>query len=148
MGLSGGFADHPVPALASLSIALASSPAEVVLITGRGWRLDPSFSEGAAAGLFSIVLKPAPQKAVDTMLDQAQGLPLKASVAVYQKAQKQILSEYPWVPLFYPVQYDFVNPRITGFDHHPVWGFIYQNWKTKGDSADRLVLERVPEPRR
>ncbi|ULH17057.1 ABC transporter substrate-binding protein (plasmid) [Deinococcus sp. KNUC1210] len=70
-------------------------------------------------------------KQVDAMLDQAQGVPLKASVTIYQKAQKQILSEYPWVPLFYPVQYDFVNPRISGFDHHPVWGFIYQNWKTQ-----------------
>lgn len=70
-------------------------------------------------------------KAVDTLLDQAQGVPLKASVPMYQKAQKMILADYPWVPLYHPVVYDFVNPKIQNFSHHPVWGFLYQDWDLK-----------------
>lgn len=70
-------------------------------------------------------------KAVDTLLDQAQGVNLKASVTLYQKAQKMILADYPWVPLYYPVVYDFVNPNIQNFSHHPVWGFVYQDWNLK-----------------
>ncbi|WP_161880974.1 ABC transporter substrate-binding protein [Deinococcus alpinitundrae] len=70
-------------------------------------------------------------KAVDTLLDQAQGVNLGASVTLYQKAQKMILADYPWVPLYYPVVYDFVNPKIQNFSHHPVWGFVYQDWNLK-----------------
>ncbi len=70
-------------------------------------------------------------KAVDATLDKAQGVNLKASVPMYQQAQKTILADHPWVPLFYPVVYDFVNPRIQNFSHHPVWGFVYQNWSVK-----------------
>ncbi|WP_019587702.1 ABC transporter substrate-binding protein [Deinococcus apachensis] len=70
-------------------------------------------------------------KEVDRILDQAQGVNLAASVKLYQKAQKMILADYPWVPLYHPVQYDFVNPRIQNFERHPVWGLMYQNWSVK-----------------
>ncbi|WP_420594012.1 ABC transporter substrate-binding protein [Deinococcus sp.] len=70
-------------------------------------------------------------KTVDALLDQARGVNLKASLPLYQKAQKLILADTPWVPLYYPVVYDFVNPRLQHFSHHPVWGFVYQNWNVK-----------------
>ena len=50
-------------------------------------------------------------------------------LGLYQKIQKRILSENPIVPLYYPVEYDFVSPKVGGFKVHPVWtGAVYANW--------------------
>ena len=69
--------------------------------------------------------------AVDQQLQALRGQPLKQALPGYQKAQKQILADFPWVPLFNPVQYNFINPRLTGTDVHPVWAYVYQDWKVK-----------------
>lgn len=53
-------------------------------------------------------------------------------IALYQKAQKQILADQPVVPLYYIVDYEFVSPKIGGFRIQPVWGgSLYANWYLK-----------------
>ena len=47
---------------------------------------------------------------------------------LYQKIQKQILSDHPIVPLYYTVTYDFVSPKVGGFYIHPVWHRAYADW--------------------
>ncbi|WP_420593863.1 ABC transporter substrate-binding protein [Deinococcus sp.] len=69
--------------------------------------------------------------AVDKQLAGLRGLPLDQALPGYQKAQKEILADFPWVPLFNPVQYNFINPRLTNTDVHPVWAYVYQDWKIK-----------------
>lgn len=69
--------------------------------------------------------------AVDTQLKSLRGQPLAQALPGYQKVQKQILADMPWVPLYNPVQYSFVNPCVTGMLVHPVWTYVYQDWKIK-----------------
>lgn len=69
--------------------------------------------------------------AVDQQLQALRGQPLKQALPGYQKVQKQILADFPWVPLYNPVQYNFINPRLTNTDLHPVWNYVYQDWKVK-----------------
>ncbi len=50
-------------------------------------------------------------------------------LALYQEIQRQILGDYPVVPIFYHVNYFFVSPRIEGYSIHPVWGgWTYADW--------------------
>ncbi len=69
--------------------------------------------------------------AVDQQLEALRGQPLKQALPGYQKVQKQILADFPWVPLYNTVQYNFINPRLTQTDLHPVWNYVYQDWKVK-----------------
>ena len=69
--------------------------------------------------------------AVDTQLKSLCGEPLAQALPGYQKVQKQILADMPWVPLYNPVQYSSVNPRVTGMLVHLVWTYVYQDWKIK-----------------
>ena len=66
--------------------------------------------------------------ATDAQLTKLRGQALKAALPGYQAVQKQILSDFSWIPLFNPVQYNFVNPRVTNVAVHPVWGNVYQDW--------------------
>lgn len=68
---------------------------------------------------------------VDAQLAKLRGLPLKQALPGYQKVQKQILADAPWVPLYNPVQYNFINPRITNTNVHPVWSYVYQDWRLR-----------------
>jgi oligopeptide transport system substrate-binding protein len=66
---------------------------------------------------------------VDRELDQAQYMPNETKrLQLYQKIQKQILSDHPIVPLYYTVTYDFVSPKVGGFYIHPVWHRVYADW--------------------
>ncbi len=69
--------------------------------------------------------------AVDAQLVKLRGQPLKQAIPGYQKVQKEILADAPWVPLYNPIQYDFVNPRVTNVAVHPVWNYVYQDWQLK-----------------
>lgn len=53
----------------------------------------------------------ARNKAVDALLDHAQGVHLKAGM-----------------PLFRPVVSDVAPPTTQSFRHHPMWGFVHQDW--------------------
>ncbi|MFC4455324.1 ABC transporter substrate-binding protein [Deinococcus sonorensis] len=66
--------------------------------------------------------------ATDAQLTKLRGQPLKAALPGYQAVQKRILSDFTWIPLFNPVQYNFVNPRVKNVAIHPVWGYVYQDW--------------------
>lgn len=66
--------------------------------------------------------------ATDAQLTKLRGQPLNKALPGYQVVQKQILSQFSWIPLFNPVQYNFVNPRVTSVAVHPVWGYVYQDW--------------------
>lgn len=70
---------------------------------------------------------------VDRELERAQYmLDRRKRLALYQKIQRQILSDDPIVPLYYPVEYDFVSPKVGGFRVHPVWtGSLYAQWYLK-----------------
>ena len=69
--------------------------------------------------------------ALDAQLRKLRGLPLAQALSGYQQAQKQVLADFPLVPMYNPVQYDFVNPRVTGVVVHPVWNYVYQDWGIK-----------------
>ena len=69
--------------------------------------------------------------AFDAQLKKLRGLPLAQALPGYQKAQKALLADFPWVPLYNPVQYVFANPRVTGVAVHPVWNYVYQDWGVK-----------------
>ncbi len=66
--------------------------------------------------------------AVDKLMNDAQGLPVAQAMPMYQQAQKLILADYPWVPLYFPVEYKWANPSITNFTIDPVWTFVYADW--------------------
>jgi ABC-type transport system substrate-binding protein len=69
--------------------------------------------------------------ATDAQLTKLRGEPLKKALPGYQKVQKEILGAFSWIPLFNPVQYNFVNPRVTNVAIHPVWSYVYQDWGLK-----------------
>lgn len=49
-------------------------------------------------------------------------------IAMYQKIQKQILADHPWVPLFNQKSIYFANPKLKGDYIHPVFYQTYQSW--------------------
>lgn len=49
-------------------------------------------------------------------------------IAMYQKIQKQILADHPWVPIYYQTSSYFTNPKLKGDPIHPVFYQVYQNW--------------------
>lgn len=71
----------------------------------------------------SFALAEYKNPAFDKIMSEARVLPLDQAIPMYQKAQKMLLADYPWVPLYFPVQYKFVNPRVQGFSIDPVWTF-------------------------
>ncbi len=65
---------------------------------------------------------------VDQLMNQAKGLPIDQALPMYQQAQKLILADHPWIPLYFPVEYKWANPSITNFTIDPVWTFVYADW--------------------
>jgi len=68
---------------------------------------------------------------VDTLLNMAEQLPISQAAPLWQKAQRLALAQDAYVPLYYGVQYDFVNPRIGGFQIDPNLLYLYQQWYIK-----------------
>jgi oligopeptide transport system substrate-binding protein len=91
--------------------------------------LDVLFSsDQIPANNFSYYSNPTVDEELDqaiTMEDQSQRL------ALYQKAQKQILADYPIVPLWNEKKTYFRNPDIQGIHFHPVWYQVYRDWHRK-----------------
>ncbi len=65
---------------------------------------------------------------IDKRLSASLPLSLKAAIPVYQKLQQEILSSFPWIPLYYPTLYYFVNPKLTGFGANALYPFLFANW--------------------
>jgi ABC-type transport system substrate-binding protein len=68
---------------------------------------------------------------VDALLNKAQQLTVAQAVPLWQKAQRLAMTQYGYVPLYYGVEYDFVNPRIGGFQIDPNFLYEYQQWYLK-----------------
>ncbi len=68
---------------------------------------------------------------VDALLNKAETLPIAQAVPLWKQAQRLALAQYGYVPLYYGVEYDFVNPRIGGFQIDPNFLYLYQQWYLK-----------------
>lgn len=68
---------------------------------------------------------------VDALLNKAEQLPISQATPLWRQAQRLALAGYGYVPLYYGVEYDFVNPRIGGFEIDPNFLYEYQQWYIK-----------------
>lgn len=68
---------------------------------------------------------------VDALLNKAEQLPLSQATPFWVRAQHLAMAGYGYVPLYYGVEYDFVNPRIGGFQIDPNFLYLYQQWYIK-----------------
>jgi oligopeptide transport system substrate-binding protein len=67
----------------------------------------------------------------NALLVKADALPLSQAIPLYQEAQRQILANYPWVPLYNQAEANFVNPKLGGFTQDAAYWFDYANWYLK-----------------
>jgi ABC-type transport system substrate-binding protein len=67
--------------------------------------------------------------AVDQTLSSSLSLSLPAAIPVYRQLQSQILSAYPWIPLYYQTLYYFVNPKLSGFGANALYPFLFASWR-------------------
>lgn len=68
---------------------------------------------------------------VDALLNRAEQLPINEAVPLWKQAQRLAMAQFGYVPLYYGVEYDFVNPRIGGFEIDPNFLYEYQEWYLK-----------------
>ncbi len=66
---------------------------------------------------------------VDKTLSSSLALSLSAATPVYRKLQAQILSDFPWIPLYYQTLYYLVNPKVTGFGANALYPFLFASWR-------------------
>ncbi|HLJ67803.1 MAG TPA: ABC transporter substrate-binding protein [Chloroflexota bacterium] len=52
--------------------------------------------------------------------------------ATYRRIERIIMGDAPWVPLWDDIFYDFHGSRVTNFYVHPVWPFLYDQYRLKG----------------
>lgn len=67
--------------------------------------------------------------AVDNTLASSLALTLTKAIPVYQKLQTQILSTFPWIPLFYNEFYYMVSPNVKGFGVTPFPPLLFAKWR-------------------
>jgi peptide/nickel transport system substrate-binding protein/oligopeptide transport system substrate-binding protein len=104
----------------------------------NGWTQDYPDPSNFLDVLFSSDQIPAnnfsyySNQTVDKELDQAMSMEDQSQrLALYQKIQKQILADYPIVPLWNEKKTYFRNPDVKGIHFHPVWYQVYQDWYRK-----------------
>ncbi len=66
--------------------------------------------------------------AVDAELAKSLALPLSQAIPVYHKIQTEILSAFPWIPLYYQELYFLESPQLKGFGASPIWRLQFANW--------------------
>jgi ABC-type transport system substrate-binding protein len=67
--------------------------------------------------------------AVDALVAAARGnANTAARYAQYRQAERLVMADAPWTPLYDGVLYDYHGPRLGGFYIHPVWPFIYSDY--------------------
>lgn len=66
---------------------------------------------------------------VDKTLSSSLALSLNDAIPVYRRLQTQILSDFPWIPLYYQTLYYMVNPKLTGFGANALYPFLFASWK-------------------
>jgi ABC-type transport system substrate-binding protein len=67
--------------------------------------------------------------AVDQTLSSSLALSLPAAIPVYRQLQSQILSAFPWIPLYYQTLYYLVNPKLSGFGANALYPFLFASWR-------------------
>jgi ABC-type transport system substrate-binding protein len=67
---------------------------------------------------------------VDRLADQARADTNRAHrYATYRRIERLIMADAPWVPLYADILYDFHGARVKGFFIHPVWPFVYDQYR-------------------
>jgi ABC-type transport system substrate-binding protein len=69
---------------------------------------------------------------VDRLLDEAAALPLgEERLEKYQEAERIILEDAPWAPLYYEVETRLHQPNVHGVAIHPLWKYLVltEIWK-------------------
>ncbi len=67
--------------------------------------------------------------AVDDLVTRARGNGnTSARYAQYRQAERLVMADAPWTPLYDGVLYDYHGPRLGGFYIHPVWPFNYADY--------------------
>jgi len=67
--------------------------------------------------------------AVDALVAAARGNPTTAArYARYRQAERLVMADAPWAPLYDGVLYDYHGPRLRDFYIHPVWPFVYTDY--------------------
>lgn len=62
---------------------------------------------------------------VDALLDRARSLPLgEERLQLYRQAERLIMEDAPWAPLYYEVETRLVRPGVTGVRIHPIWKYL------------------------
>lgn len=49
--------------------------------------------------------------------------------ATYRQIERSIMADAPWVPLYADQLYDFHSARVKNFFIHPVWPFVYDQYR-------------------
>jgi oligopeptide transport system substrate-binding protein len=47
----------------------------------------------------------------------------------YRKMELAVMAQAPWVPLYADILYEFHSSRVKGFFYHPVWPFLYEQYR-------------------
>jgi ABC-type transport system substrate-binding protein len=62
---------------------------------------------------------------VDTLLDRARSTPMgEERLRLYREAERLIMEDAPWAPLYYEVETRLVRPGVTGVKIHPMWKYL------------------------
>lgn len=70
--------------------------------------------------------------AVDALVAAARGnANTAARYAQYRQAERLVMADAPWTPLYDGVLYDYHGPRLGGFYIPPVWPFAYSDYYIK-----------------
>jgi ABC-type transport system substrate-binding protein len=69
---------------------------------------------------------------VDSLGDRARAdTNVPQRYAIYRQMEKLVMADAPWVPLWDDIFYDFHSAGVTNFYVHPVWPFLYDQYKLK-----------------
>ena len=49
--------------------------------------------------------------------------------STYRKMELAVMAQAPWVPLYADVLYEFHSSRVKSFFYHPVWPFLYEQYR-------------------
>lgn len=79
--------------------------------------------DGGANGSFYC------NKDIDALEIKARGeVDAPKRLQMYQEVEKQTMADQPWVPLYNPLNTDFISANLGGYFYHPVWQYEFDKW--------------------
>jgi ABC-type transport system substrate-binding protein len=70
---------------------------------------------------------------VDALLDRARPTSVgEERLQLYREAERLIMGDAPWAPLYYEVETRLVRPGVTGVKIHPMWKYLVLSEIGKG----------------